>query len=63
MRNWNIGGIIATLIIVLSLPLYALKEKNRQTTPEKIQTAKFVTSEACLKCHKKEYEIKHKNNI
>jgi len=30
MQNWKIAGTIATLIIVLSLPLYALKEKNRK---------------------------------
>jgi hypothetical protein len=42
MRNWNIGGIIATLIIVLSLPLYALKEKKMKN-----QTRENPDSKIC----------------
>ncbi len=56
MQRWKLIGIIATLIIVLSLPLYMLQEKGRETIPEEIQAATFVGSEACAKCHKKEYE-------
>ncbi|MCK5071312.1 MAG: hypothetical protein KAR01_12240, partial [Desulfocapsa sp.] len=56
MRTWKITGILATLVIVLSLPLYALKQKNRTVVAESAQTAVFVGSESCEKCHKKEYE-------
>jgi Tfp pilus assembly protein PilF len=56
MQNWKISGLLATLIIVLSLPLYALKQKHRQASPEEVQEAKFIGSEACAKCHKKAYE-------
>ena len=56
MQSWNITGILATLIIVISLPLYALKDRDRLATPEDIHSATFVTSKACAKCHKKEYE-------
>ncbi len=55
MQNWKIAGTIATLIIVLSLPLYALKEKNRKGIVEEKQIVTFVGSEACAKCHKKEF--------
>lgn len=56
MRNWKIIGIIATLIIVLSLPFYALKQNKKQNTTETDPAATFVTSEACAKCHKQEYK-------
>lgn len=56
MQRWKLIGIIATLIIVLALPLYVLKEKSGQTIAEEGQTATFVGSESCAKCHKKEYE-------
>jgi Tfp pilus assembly protein PilF len=56
MRNWKITGILATLVIVLALPIYVLKQKNRQVTVETAQAVAFVGSEACAKCHKKEYE-------
>jgi len=56
MQKWKITGILATLIIVFSLPLYVLKERKRLSAPEEIHSATFVTSSACAKCHKKEYE-------
>jgi len=56
MQRWRIIGSIATLIIVLSLPIYALMQKSRQAIPEQEQAANFVGSESCAKCHKKEYE-------
>ncbi|MBN4065689.1 hypothetical protein JYT85_03460, partial [Desulfocapsa sp. AH-315-G09] len=56
MRNWKIIGIIATLIIILSLPFYALKQNKKQNLTAIDPPATFVTSEACAKCHKREYE-------
>lgn len=54
MQNWKISGIIATLIIILSLPLYAIMHKQNNTRAD--QAATFVSSKGCRKCHKKEYE-------
>ncbi|MBW1635101.1 MAG: tetratricopeptide repeat protein [Deltaproteobacteria bacterium] len=56
MRRWKIIGIIATLIIVVSLPLYGIKQKKNQSLENVVQEATFITSKACAKCHKKEYE-------
>lgn len=56
MQRWKLIGIIATLIVVFSLPLYIIQENGRQIIPEEMQAAAFVGSEACAKCHKKEYE-------
>jgi Tfp pilus assembly protein PilF len=56
MQNWKITGIIATLIIVIALPIYALREKDRLTAAQEIQAITFVGSKRCEKCHKREYE-------
>jgi len=57
MRTWKITGLFATLVIVLVLPIYALKEKNRPAVVSSLTAeARFVGSESCAKCHKKEYE-------
>jgi Tfp pilus assembly protein PilF len=56
MQQWKITGLIATLIIVFALPLYMFRQLHRQPSAEKIEAATFVGSEACSKCHKREYE-------
>lgn len=56
MQRWKIIGILATLVIVLALPLYIVQESRRTGTPPDEQPATFVTSRASAKCHKKEYE-------
>jgi len=59
IRCWKITGIIATLVIILSLPLYLIKEK-RFSTPEDSVAAKppvaFIGSEKCKECHQAEYD-------
>ena len=55
--SWKITGIVATLVIVLSIPLYHLKEKALPVEPAMPDTtAGFVGSEACKECHKPEYD-------
>jgi len=56
MQNWKILGTIATLIIVLSLPFYAFKQKKKRNSTESEPAVTFVTSESCSKCHKQEYK-------
>jgi Tfp pilus assembly protein PilF len=56
MRKWKLIGIVATLIIVVSLPFYALQQRKKQNITKPEPAATFVTSETCAKCHKKEYE-------
>ncbi|MEA3469613.1 MAG: tetratricopeptide repeat protein [Thermodesulfobacteriota bacterium] len=55
MQRWKISGLIATLIIVLALPLYTFRQKGKHIAKEDPE-AVFVGSTACTKCHKKEYE-------
>jgi len=56
MVRWKITGLIATLIIVLSIPAYMLKEKyfRRPSAPQPVAT--FVGSKKCMDCHKAEYD-------
>jgi preprotein translocase subunit SecG len=54
MTRWKITGIVATLVIIFSIPIYVLQEKSRQSTAHINQQpqAAFVSSESCRDCHK-----------
>ncbi|MDH4012280.1 MAG: cytochrome c family protein, partial [Desulfobacterales bacterium] len=59
MKNWKITGIIATIIIVLSVPLYVLKATYVRPSADRIQAESeynFAGSEKCGECHKGEYD-------
>ena len=58
MTGWKITGFIATVIIVLSIPLSFIKSEyldrlDKRVPPE--AEALFVGSDACRDCHKQEY--------
>jgi predicted CXXCH cytochrome family protein len=59
MKRWKITGVAATMVIVLSVPLYLLKHKYIASGSEVVQpkvTATFVGTRKCLDCHKREYD-------
>ena len=59
MTNWKITGIIATIVIILSIPLYTLKTKYIRSLSDSLpsyQVSTFVGSKKCMDCHKKEYD-------
>ena len=58
MNHWKITGLIATLVICLSLPAYMLKEKywRRPPVPAPVPVATFAGSKKCMDCHKAEYD-------
>jgi len=56
MRNWKITGIIATLVIVLSLPAYVLKQKYLRQSAALPVPASFVGGQKCAECHKNQYD-------
>jgi predicted CXXCH cytochrome family protein len=59
MTTWKIVGIIATAVIVLSLPLYALRNLHDGGSVENNKTladAEFVGSDKCKDCHRPEYD-------
>jgi hypothetical protein len=56
MKRWKITGIVATLVIILSIPAYMLKEKFHPSPPETQMIATFVGGQKCAECHQKEYD-------
>ncbi|MDJ0816202.1 MAG: tetratricopeptide repeat protein [Desulfobacterales bacterium] len=56
MRNWKITGIIATLLIIVSIPLYMLKQQYLRPAEMPNAAAEFVGSKKCAECHKTEYD-------
>ena len=60
MRNWKITGLIATMVIGLSMPLYVARVHFLGRSSETIRpdaVAGFVGSENCKSCHKREYDL------
>lgn len=56
---WKLTGIVATLVIVLTLPIYQVRHKRSLSSPKNVQDradAGFVGSEACRDCHRPEYD-------
>ncbi len=56
MRNWKITGIIATLVIILSIPAYVLKQKYYRPSAVLPAPVAFVGGQKCAECHKNEYD-------
>ena len=56
MNSWKITGIIATLIIILSIPAYMLKERYFRCSAAPQSVANFAGSKKCMDCHKAEYD-------
>jgi tetratricopeptide (TPR) repeat protein len=65
MKYWPVIGLMATLVIVLSLPLYYLKVERPKSLAEKpIEqgTSTFVGTEKCAPCHRKQYDEWHNSH-
>ena len=58
LKKWEITGILATLVIVLSFPFYLYKEgTGHEKGPMKASSVPaFVGRDACKDCHKTEYD-------
>jgi predicted CXXCH cytochrome family protein len=59
MKRWKITGLIATIVIIFSIPLYLFKTAYITSQSDHIQpeqTVTFVGSQKCMDCHKKEYD-------
>ena len=57
MNGWKITGILATVIIVLSVPLYLYKT-SKLSPPKQSAGAdyRFAGSQKCADCHRKEFD-------
>ena len=58
-NHWNTIGIIATIIILLSVPLYLIKSTyfNENPINDTPGEAQFVGKETCIDCHKIQYDL------
>jgi predicted CXXCH cytochrome family protein len=59
MKRWKITGVIATMVIIFSIPLYLLKQEYFTLESEAVQSKimpTFVGTLKCMECHKKEYD-------
>ena len=58
MRGWKRAGMAATAVIVLTVPLYAIKESRERAAraADSIAAEEFVGREACAECHESETE-------
>ena len=59
MFGWKITGIVATLVIILSIPLYVVKEKYFPVSSKQNRSqlmATFVGSQKCKDCHRQQYD-------
>jgi tetratricopeptide (TPR) repeat protein len=62
LHKWRVTGITATLVIILVVPVYVVKElaiRSAKTTDEAgwpTDSAKFVGRGACVDCHREAYE-------
>jgi predicted CXXCH cytochrome family protein len=56
LRAWKRAAVVASIIIVLSLPLYMLKDRFARPAPSRVSTpVTFVGKERCIECHKDAY--------
>ncbi|MHC4943891.1 MAG: tetratricopeptide repeat protein [Planctomycetota bacterium] len=60
MTGWKLTGFVATIAIILSLPLYHFRTSTLRPSSEAdrpLKTAAFVGTKACEGCHQKEYDL------
>jgi tetratricopeptide (TPR) repeat protein len=59
MKKWKTIGVVATVVIVLSIPCYLLKHKYIFSGSDGVQpkpAAIFIGTQKCMNCHKREYD-------
>jgi len=58
MGSWRLAAITALVVIVLSIPLYVVREMQRHDAdvPPGTSAASFVGREQCIDCHDEAYE-------
>lgn len=54
MPRWETTGLIATLLLALTLPLYLVKEKQWPSKRPQAAALTFVGRQSCVKCHPKQ---------
>jgi predicted CXXCH cytochrome family protein len=57
MKGWKLCGLLAAIVIVVAIPIYA-RYQGRQVATSAVESdrAQFVGREKCKECHKPEYD-------
>ena len=57
LTSWKITGIVATIVIIFSIPLYVVKHQFNPADQSRAQSdSTFTGSRKCQECHKAEYD-------
>ena len=58
LHNWKLAGVIATSVIVLSMPLYLVRESlvGYDSGSGRETESTFVGRDQCISCHPEAYE-------
>ncbi len=56
MKRWKIAGILATIVMMLSIPAYLVKQKYTGGPDVTQPVPVFVGGQKCAECHKGEYD-------
>ena len=58
LRNWRIAGVIALVVVVVAIPLYVVREVQREEPTAVSSTpSTFVGRSECIECHTEAYEL------
>ena len=56
LKQWKTSGIVASVVIVLTIPLYILIQLNSTDSNMQQSGTTFIGKERCIDCHKIEYD-------
>ncbi len=58
LYRWKIAGVVALLVIVVAIPLYAMRELQREEPAQALPAeSTFVGRGECIECHTEAYEL------
>ncbi|MBN2484943.1 MAG: tetratricopeptide repeat protein [Bacteroidales bacterium] len=57
MKYWKMAGLAATILLVLTFPVYLLRVAGSMANAEKVEAVYFTGRESCGECHKKEFDL------
>src|SRR5690606_6840031 len=57
MKSWKITGFIATVVLVISFPVYLVRTALEKQGEERAPGPSFVGAATCIECHKREYDL------
>jgi tetratricopeptide (TPR) repeat protein len=57
MKSWKMIGFFATVVLVISFPVYLVRSALEKQGEELAQGPSFVGAATCIECHKREYDL------